>query len=371
MADFISGVIGQLGRPMVKADQFNGIADALGRGIESVGKRQQLEGQKNEAENKKRGLLALSSVLKSANNPEQAQGILNQALSNGYLDEDDIEGMMMPDGSGLNFQLIGDVLKMESKGLLDGGISKELPSSVRETLWFNQQAPEVQQAHLKLKRGLQLTPQEKLEYERSLAGIKADQKGKEVEAVTSAENKSSDMAVENEAAMSQGKKLGELRGTILADETQNFRNSRSQTLQLKQLESALDAASTGKYSQLKTFAGKYMPGVNVDNEQALQSIVTQYALTELQKQTGPKTDFDFIKAAETQIQAGNTKGANKIILERMKENAKYAESRYEAFKKFKAKNKNFEDFEDSFSYTSGDATEKKNRLQELRDKQGL
>jgi hypothetical protein len=129
MADFISGVIGQLGRPMVKADQFNGIADALGRGIESVGKRQQLEGQKNEAENKKRGLLALSSVLKSANNPEQAKKILNQALSNGYLDEDDIEGMMMPDGTELNFQLIGDVLKMEKPELLDGYGAKDATAS--------------------------------------------------------------------------------------------------------------------------------------------------------------------------------------------------------------------------------------------------
>jgi len=146
------------------------------------------------------------------------------------------------------------------------------------------------------------------------------------------------------------KALGELRGDINRDETQAWRLARGQQKQLNQLENALKAASTGRYSQLKTFAGQYLPGVDPSDEQALQSIVTSYALEELQKQSGPKTDFDFVKAAETQIQLGNTKKANEIILKRLKDNADYAEARWKAYKDFKNKNKNVEDFEDSFEY---------------------
>ena len=148
------------------------------------------------------------------------------------------------------------------------------------------------------------------------------------------------------------KELGRLRGDIAADETKNFRASKGQDLQLKQLTNALRLADTGKYAQLKSFAGKYIPGVDPTDEQALTSIVTSYVMGELAKQTGPKTDFDFIKAAETQVQAGNTKGANELILKRMKENQDYSKARWKAWQKFKKSGGNAEDFEDDFQYTS-------------------
>jgi hypothetical protein len=148
------------------------------------------------------------------------------------------------------------------------------------------------------------------------------------------------------------KELGRLRGDIAADETKNFRASKGQDLQLKQLTNALRLADTGKYAQLKAFAGKYIPGVDPSDEQALQSIVTSYVMGELAKQVGPKTDFDFIKAAETQVQSGNTKAANDLILRRMKENQDYAKARWKAWQKFKKAGGNAEDFEDEFQYTS-------------------
>jgi len=259
------------------------------------------------------------------------------------------------DDLAMNATLEGVVGRLGGQQYLNKGAgSRSLPASVEETIWYNEQTPEVQKAHMELKRRAEQSPEAKLLFERQLNEIKLDLDEQRLRLESQVASETSEQDAQVAADQAASKKLGELRGDILADETNSFRNVRAQKLQLNQLEKALEAAETGKYAQLKSFAGKYIPGVDVDNEQALQSIVTQYALSELQKQTGPKTDFDFIKAAETQVQAGNTKGANKIILDRMKENAKYAESRYEAFKKFKENRKDYENFEDTFSYESPD-----------------
>jgi len=296
-----------------------------------------------------------SAILNAGDDIGKRTAFIQDAYSKGLFDDEDLELFSSERPDKIDAMLV-DKLRAEGyEELLPDkyrGASNNEPSSVRETQWFMNQSDDVKEAHLKLKRGLQLTPEEKLAYERSLADIRSKAEGDKTRSVIEAEAGASDKSADTATKLEAGKKLGNLRGNILADETKSFRNARSQKLQLNQLENALNAAGTGKYSQLKAFAGKYLPGVDVDNEQALQSIITQYALDELRTQTGPKTDFDFIKAAETQIQAGNTKGANKIILDRMKENQKYADARWKAFSKFKGKNKNFEDFENTFNYES-------------------
>ncbi len=299
--------------------------------------------------------LYTSQLLRTA--PEQRMALIQQGYAEGVFDDDDMQAFQTVPAADME-GLIVDKLRIDGYGELlpsqyqQGGGSKGLPSSVQETVWYNQQTPEVQKAHMSLKRRAEQSPEAKLAYEQQLNEIKLELEKQKLLLESNVAADTSEQDANTQAEKEAAKKLGALRGDILADETKSFRNVRSQKLQLNQLEKALEAADTGKYAQLKSFAGKYMPGVDVDNEQALQSIVTQYALSELQKQTGPKTDFDFIKAAETQVQAGNTKGANKIILERMKENARYAESRYEAFKKFKKDRKDFENFEYAFSYES-------------------
>lgn len=333
----------------------NPIAQMLVRGGEE--RRARAAQQQEQEQNKlnKQEAMYTSAMLRAGDDIEKRNAFIQDGYSKGVFDDEDLELFSTERADNLDAMLVD---KMKIDGYTEllpeqyRGASNNEPSSVRETQWFMNQSDEVKEAHLKLKRGLQLTPEEKLAYERSLADIKAAGKGKETSAVIDAEAEASDKSAGTATELEAGKKLGNLRGNILADETKSFRNARSQKLQLNQLENALNAAGTGKYSQLKSFAGKYLPGVDVDNEQALQSIITQYALDELRTQTGPKTDFDFIKAAETQIQAGNTKGANKIILDRMKENQKYADARWKAFSKFKGKNKNFEDFEDTFNYES-------------------
>ncbi|MCP4929887.1 MAG: hypothetical protein GY918_12600, partial [Gammaproteobacteria bacterium] len=84
MADFISGVIGQLGRPMVKADQFNGIANALGRGFEAVGKREQLQNKKTEEMEERQGAELLRMMLQD---PANAQKYFQDGYKSQIFDE--------------------------------------------------------------------------------------------------------------------------------------------------------------------------------------------------------------------------------------------------------------------------------------------
>lgn len=60
------------------------------------------------------------------------------------------------------------------KSTSDEGTLSDKPSAVLETEWFNEQSEEVQETHLKIKRGENPTLDEKLVYEKSKADIKED-----------------------------------------------------------------------------------------------------------------------------------------------------------------------------------------------------
>lgn len=336
--------------------------ELFGRGQKQIAMQQESENQARMAQEQLRKqdqAMILNKIIRSTDDNVALQ-LAQQGVQNQLFDSDDVNALISvgPDG-GITvdrMRAVDGIKMLGHENLLPnqfrGGSDQGLPSSVQETLWYNQQTPEVQKAHMDLKRRAEQSPEAKLAYQKQLNEIKLQLEKQKLLLESNVSADTSEQDANTLAEIEAGKKLGSLRGDILTDETKSFRNVRSQKLQLNQLEKALEAAETGKYAQLKSFAGKYMPWVDVDNEQALQSIVTQYALSELQKQTGPKTDFDFIKAAETQVQAGNTKGANKIILDRMRENVKYSEDRYEAFKAFKKDRKDYENFEETFSYDS-------------------
>lgn len=89
------------------------------------------------------------------------------------------------------------------------------------------------------------------------------------------------------------------------------RRSRSNLLRVRR---ALEAVSTGRLAAGRNLLGNILPAVKDANAEKFQSLATQFALDELSKQSGTKTDFDFQKAAETQARLGNTKEANRDIV---------------------------------------------------------
>lgn len=94
-----------------------------------------------------------------------------------------------------------------------GGSDQGLPSSVQETLWYNQQTPEVQEQHLKLKRRAATDYAAMAEYQKILADIKAKGAGAKVTAETEAEAESSEQAASTAEKIAAGKATGSATAT--------------------------------------------------------------------------------------------------------------------------------------------------------------
>ncbi|PHS02427.1 MAG: hypothetical protein COA78_21135 [Blastopirellula sp.] len=106
----------------------------------------------------------------------QSKEILAQGLSPEGIKQS--AGMALASIDGKRFKDI------QQASTVDSGLSDQ-PSAVQETLWFNKQSPEVQETHLKIKRGEKPSLDEKLDYEKSKADIKEDS------AISTARKKSS------------------------------------------------------------------------------------------------------------------------------------------------------------------------------------
>jgi len=374
---------------------LQGFAQPLAQGLIRRGENERLESLRAQElaredallsdQNDLRDNAAFALSIKNLPEEQRAQALSARfdqaAQENDFDNAESIEQLMQMDSPSLNTtldELIFQGAKFLPAGALQGlglsGKSKGFASAKTETYpdgTVLQALPDGSSQVIAPSGAIVTDPKERVEVlrraEESL-GLRARTKSKEsVLGKAQGESQAADIAAETEAKIVEAKglaeigaaankeeqkELGKLRGEIASEETKNFRSSKSQDLQLKQLSRALDLASTGKYAQLRSSVGKFIPGVETANEEALQSIVTSYVMGELAKQTGPKTDFDFIKAAETQIQSGNTKAANEIILKRMKENQDYSKKRWAAWQKHKKAGKNAEDFEDSFTYKS-------------------
>lgn len=100
------------------------------------------------------------------------------------------------------------------------------------------------------------------------------------------------------------KKVGEAASTA--------RRSKQKVLRVRR---ALDLIATGKFSQFKRAVGQFIPGLDISNEELIQSQITKFVLDELNLQTGTKTDFDFKKAEEASAAFGRTTEGNRKILD--------------------------------------------------------
>lgn len=144
------------------------------------------------------------------------------------------------------------------------------------------------------------------------------------------------------------KQLGGYRNDIDKEERRQFSMAQKSSATLAELENALEGAETGKYAQAKTFVGRYMPGVDVSDEQNLDALLTQLGIQELMKFSGPTTDFEFLKSMNTLVQTGNTKEANHLIMDRMKRDVGMAMKRNKAYQSYKKDNKEWEKFEEHY-----------------------
>lgn len=143
----------------------------------------------------------------------------------------------------------------------------------------------------------------------------------------------------------QEKLLGVERGKIatgIRTGSSQAKRSKSSILKLKR---ALGQVKTGRLASARNILGNIIPGIRDADAEVFNSMASQFALDELSKQSGTKTDFDFQKAAETQARLGNTQEANERIIEIALDRFDELENEERQFKEFVKGGGNAEDFE--------------------------
>jgi len=177
------------------------------------------------------------------------------------------------------------------RGLLGGGAqqSQQAPASVRETEWFNQQSPEVQQSHLKIKRGDKLTQEEEISHKNALA---------EIDIATT--KKKEDI-----------KRTAGRTSELIKEYSVNRRAAKNSMVKLGQVAKLSEAATQGIAGQGKLLAARFFPGIDAKDEAALAGAFKGLALDELAKFKGPTTDFEFRVTEDVAGSLGDGASANK------------------------------------------------------------
>ena len=123
---------------------------------------------------------------------------------------------------------------------------------------------------------------------------------------------------------------GEIRSE-LAD--RNRSAARSQTLIQDALFTVANA-SEGLTATIKTSLARLLPGVDVSDEGALDSVLKRLALEQLQQFKGPTTDFEFNVTQQIVGQLGDPRSANIARLKSLSRNNWFMARELEQFNKF-------------------------------------
>jgi len=154
-----------------------------------------------------------------------------------------------------------------------------------------------------------------------------ERKAKEAAAISGASKKAElDVQAEMNEILETGKGSGSI---INAGIMKSYNDSKTlaekKLAQIPNIEKALANADTGNWAEIKSNESAWIPGA--ENEAAaiqnLNSMLTAMAGAQIQLNTGVQTDRDFLTALKSSVEAGNTKEAKKMIVDRIRSESEY------------------------------------------------
>ncbi len=140
--------------------------------------------------------------------------------------------------------------------------------------------------------------------------------------------------VQAATAQETGKLLAQQRQQIQTEITQKARDARRQIPDLKAVLKALETIETGVTTQAVATLGRFIPGVDPTDEEALAAQVNQLVLNKLSFFPGAISEGERIFAATTTANLGNTTEANRIIIKHAIKTLERAEKEQQQFKDF-------------------------------------
>jgi hypothetical protein len=181
---------------------------------------------------------------------------------------------------------LGDAVNLFNQG--KSGQRATTPAAVLETEWFNKQTPEVQETHLKIQRGDQLTPGQKLDHAQAIADIDIATTAKKVDLTQAAQRKSKQ----------------------ISGYTQQVKAAKGTLMKTREIKKLAEKASQGAVGQGKLLASKFFSGIDASDEGALASAYLSLTMDELAKFQGPTTDFEFGVSEQITGSLGQSAAAN-------------------------------------------------------------
>ena len=234
----------------------------------------------------------------------------SQLVSQGLPTETTDEGIAMLGQGNIDgvVSALKDGVNLYNQGQGRQGDSN-MPASIQETLWFNEQTPEVQAAHLQTKRGEQPTFEDQLEFKQAEADID----------IATTEKKEN---IKNKASRTSA---------LVKQYSTDRRAAKTSMVKLRNVTKLMDGATQGVPGQVKLLASRFFPGIDASDEGALSSGFKSLALDELQKFKGPTTDFEFAVTEDITGSLGQGASANKARVASLKRAAWFSNRQAEQF----------------------------------------
>jgi hypothetical protein len=138
-----------------------------------------------------------------------------------------------------------------------------------------------------------------------IAAIQAAQDFKEA-----AQRKQADIDVEKSRKTANATNRASRASDITAEISNRNRIASRATINLNQAANLINSAQQGVGGATKLRLSKLFPGIDASDEAALSQSLTNLALDELQKFSGPTTDFEFQKTEEIAGTLGDSRAAN-------------------------------------------------------------
>lgn len=145
---------------------------------------------------------------------------------------------------------------------------------------------------------------------------------------------------------------------ILSQYGDQGRQAHAKKMKLMQALKLSTVADQGRIAQAKVALSRMFPDIDVSNEAALSSALTQLTMAELANFKGPTTDFEFGVAQSIPGSLGDSKAANQAKLKMLERMNWFERKEVEQFRKWYADKKNPEDF--AFDYNEVMQTKKGN-----------
>lgn len=169
-------------------------------------------------------------------------------------------------------------------------------------------------------------------------------------------------ARQREQISSEGKRTSEF---IQEISTRN-RNAARDQRRIKEALQLSDQAAGGLGAGIKVKLSRLLPGINVEDEAALDTALTQIALDQLQQFKGPTTDFEFNVTRDVSSRITDPRGARRAKLKSLERASWFNQREFEQFVRHQRAGGSADDFRfdfnDQVSTSKGEYT-----LQDLQD----